>query len=186
MTSRVGRQQAVRFADAPQHSAPTGSSSTNQIITPPKKKQNESLKKHKALRNATFKPKKSVNKEMLIEKKESDEVVLIFSVFGSCQHIQETGEHVVVPVTDALQWLQDLQRVLRRDKDDYRPIQLKLGEFNAVGTKLLPLVMACRNDDEMVLTLMKILCILTKPMSDAAKKAGKLVIDSKSGKVPDG
>lgn len=67
-------------------------------------------------------------------------------------------------MTDCLAWLQDLQRALRRDNDGYRPIGLLLGQWKVVKTKLLPLVMSCRYDRGIVLTVLKILVILTKPL----------------------
>ena len=53
----------------------------------------------------------------------------------------------------------------------------------AVSQKLLPLVMSCRYDKAMVLTVCKILVILTKPLSEDAKRAGRLTVDVKSKKV---
>jgi timeless len=88
----------------------------------------------------------------------------------------------LVPVTDCLNWLQDLQRALRRDEDLYRPISLLLGKWNVVQQKLLPLVMTCRYDTPIVLTVVKILVILTKPLSDNTKRAGQIVIDTTSPK----
>ena len=97
--------------------------------------------------------------EMNIDKRIIDELLLICSVIGSSD---QDGEFV--PVTDCLAWLQDLQRALRRDNDGYRPIGLLLGQWNVVKTKLLPLVMSCRYDRGIVLTVLKILVILTKPL----------------------
>ena len=51
--------------------------------------------------------------------------------------------------------------------------------------KLLPLVLECRYDTPLVLTIVKILVILTKPISEQAKRAGRLVIDVASKKVPE-
>lgn len=76
-----------------------------------------------------------------------------------------------------------MQRVLKRDHEIYRPISLKLGSWKVLGQKLLPLVMHCRFDKTMVMTAAKILVILTKPMSENAKKAGRMSVDVKSGKV---
>jgi timeless len=96
---------------------------------------------------------------MNIDKRIIDELLLICSVIGSND---PKGEFV--PVTDCLAWLQDLQRALRRDNDGYRPIGLLLGQWKVVKTKLLPLVMSCRYDRGVVLTVLKILVILTKPL----------------------
>ncbi|KAL3792192.1 hypothetical protein HJC23_009656 [Cyclotella cryptica] len=116
--------------------------------------------------------------EMTVDKRIIDELLLVCSVIGSSD---PNGKFV--PVTDCLAWLQDLQRALRRDNDAYRPIALLLGQWNVVKTKLLPLVMSCRYDRGVVLTVLKILVILTKPLSDSAKRAGRQTIDVKSGKV---
>jgi timeless len=105
-------------------------------------------------------PHQSSIPEMNIDKRVVDELLLICSVIGS--NDATTGEFV--PVTDCLAWLQDLQRALRRDNDGYRPIGLLLGQWNVVKTKLLPLVMSCRYDRGVVLTVLKILVILTKPL----------------------
>ena len=86
---------------------------------------------------------------------------------------------------DCLNWLQDLQRALRRDEDAYRPISLLLGQWKVVQQKLLPLVLSCRYDTPLVLTIVKILVILTKPLSESAINAGKLVIDTKNKNVDD-
>ena len=83
-------------------------------------------------------------------------------------------------------WLQDLQRALRRDDDTFRPISLLLGQWNVVVQKLLPLVhSSCRFDTPMLLTIVKILVILTKPLSENTVRAGKMVIDVKSKKSTD-
>jgi timeless len=91
-------------------------------------------------------------------------------------------EERLVPVADCLLWLQDLQRVLRRDEDAYRPIALLLASWNIVPTKLLPLLKSAHYDSAMVMTLVKILVILTKPLTDSAKKAARMVIDVKAAK----
>ena len=52
-----------------------------------------------------------------------------------------------------------------------------------VSQKLLPLVVSCRYDAALVVTVLKILVILTKPMSETAKNAGRLVIDARVGKT---
>jgi len=117
---------------------------------------------------------------MSVEKGIVDELLLVCSVIGST----DIDTHEFIPVTDCLNWLQDLQRALRRDDDTYRPISLLLGNWKVVPQKLLPLVKASRYDNAMVLTVVKILVILTKPLSDTTKRAGRMVIDIKSKKVP--
>ena len=104
-------------------------------------------------------PPKSTIPEMNVDKRVIDELLLICSVIGS-----SNADGEFVPVTDCLAWLQDLQRALRRDNDGYRPIGLLLGQWKVVKTKLLPLVMSCPYDRGVVLTVLKILVILTKPL----------------------
>jgi timeless len=127
--------------------------------------------------------------DMIVDNRVLDELLLVCSVIGSTtiKTNPTTGAtyEQFVPVTDCFNWLQDLQRALRRDHETYRPISLKLGQWKVVSQKLLPLVMSCRYDKAMVLTVCKILVILTKPLSDSAKNAGRMSVDVKSGKVDD-
>jgi len=106
-----------------------------------------------------------------------NELLLICSVIGSTN---ENGEFI--PVSDCLNWLQDLQRALRRDDDATRTIALLLGSWQVVPKKLLPIVLASRFDAALVLTSVKLLVILTQPMSEAACKAARLVVDVKRAK----
>ena len=125
--------------------------------------------------------------EMVVDKRIVDELLLVCGVIGSTvTTVNEANGQMTekfVPVTDCLNWLQDLQRALRRDHETYRPISLLLGQSRIVSQKLLPLVMSCRYDKAMVLTVCKILVILTKPLSEDAKRAGRLTIDVKSKNV---
>jgi Timeless protein len=123
-----------------------------------------------------------LDRQMTVNKNVVDELLLVCGVIGTTTETTANGE-TLVPVTDCLNWLQDLQRALRRDEDLYRPISLLLGKWNVVPQKLLPLVLTCRYDTPMVLTIVKILVILTKPLHENTKRAGKLVIDTKSNKV---
>ena len=116
-----------------------------------------------------------------VEKKVVDELLLVCGVIGSTI---DPETQTFVPIEDCINWLQDLQRALRRDEDAYRPISLLLGQWKVVEQKLLPLVLSCRYDNALVITVLKILVILTKPISESAKKASYVVIDVKSGKFP--
>ena len=121
----------------------------------------------------------SLTKRMTVDKNIVDELLLVCGVLGTTD--DKTGQFV--PVEDCLNWLQDLQRALRRDDDLYRPVSLLLGQWNVVQQKLLPLVLTCRYDTAMVLTICKILVILTKPLAENTVKAGRMVIDTqKKGK----
>ena len=73
-------------------------------------------------------------------------VLLVCGVIGS-ERVRKDAERVdddddddayvpeFVPVTDCLNWLQDLQRALRRDDDTYRPVCLLLGRWGVVSPK---------------------------------------------------
>ena len=113
---------------------------------------------------------------MAVERNVVDELLLVCGVIGSSKG------NDVIPVTDSLNWLQDLQRALRRDEDLYRPISLLLGKWKIVEQKLLPLMMTCRYDTPIVLTVLKILVILTKPLSENTIRAGQMIIDTASPK----
>ncbi len=69
-----------------------------------------------------------------------------------------------------MEWLQDMQRALRRDDDATREIACKLGTWKVVETKLVPLLLECRDDLELVVTLTKIFVMLTMPLSPYVKK----------------
>jgi timeless len=118
----------------------------------------------------------SLDRRMTVEKGIVDELLLVCGVIGTSSN---EGDELV-PVTDCLNWLQDLQRALRRDEDLYRPISLLIGKWKVVEQKLLPLVVTCRYDTPIVLTVVKILVILTKPLSENTKRAGKMIIDTSS------
>jgi hypothetical protein len=112
------------------------------------------------------------NSSMKVSKEIVDELLLVCGVIGTTTERDDE----LVPVTDCLNWLQDLQRALRRDDDQYRPISLLLSQWHIVEQKLLPLVLTARYDTAMVLTVCKILVILTKPLSDQAVRAGRMAI----------
>ena len=69
----------------------------------------------------------------MVEKNIVDELLLVCGVIGTTTN--EGNE--LVPVTDCLNWLQDLQRALRRDDDLCRPISLLIGKWRVVQQKLL-------------------------------------------------
>jgi timeless len=116
---------------------------------------------------------------MNVNKNIVDELLLVCGVIGTSVEKDDDGHERLVPVTDCLNWLQDLQRAVRRDDDLYRPISLLLGKWKILQHKLLPLTVSCRYDTPMVLTVVKILVILTKPLSDNTNRAGRMVIDTR-------
>jgi timeless len=122
---------------------------------------------------------------MMVDKDIVDELLLVCGVIGT-ETTYPNGKQALVPVADCLNWLQDMQRALRRDEDLYRPISLLIGKWKVVEKKLLPLVIACRYDSAVVLTVVKILVILTKPLSENAKRACQLIIDTTSSSFKKG
>ena len=122
--------------------------------------------------------KTSLDRRMMVEKSVVDELLLVGGVIGTATN----AGNRIVPVTDCLNWLQDLQRALRRDEDLYRPISLLLGKWKFVEQKLLPLVLTCKYDTPIVLTVLKILVILTKPLAENTQRAGQMIIDTSSPK----
>ena len=111
-----------------------------------------------------------------VEKGVVEELLLVCGVIGTTT----TDGEELVPVTDCLNWLQDLQRALRRDDDAFRPISLLISKWRVVEQKLLPLILSCRYDNAMVLTIVKILVILTKPLNEVTKAHGRAAIKTKS------
>jgi hypothetical protein len=121
----------------------------------------------------------ALNYRMNVNKNVVEELLLVCGVIGTSVQKDDDGHERLVPVTDCLNWLQDLQRAVRRDDDLYRPISLLLGKWKILQHKLLPLTISCRYDTPMVLTVVKILVILTKPLSDNTNRAGRMVIDTR-------
>lgn len=117
-----------------------------------------------------------VNPSLTVDKSIVNELLLVCGVIGSTV---DPKTQKIVPVEDCINWLQDLQRALRRDEDAFRPISLLLGQWKVVEQKLLPLVLSCRYNTPLVLTIVKILVILTKPISENAQKAAGVFIDTK-------
>jgi len=176
--SNTGGNAIVTAADM----AAEGTSTTT--VTPQPNRSNNHAKKKTTIHASLA----GLDRRMAVDKNVVDELLLVCGVIGtetttsSSNSEHGGGEQKLVPVTDCLNWLQDLQRALRRDEDLYRPISLLLGSWNVVPKKLLPLVLTCRYDTPMVLTIVKILVILTKPLHENTLRAGRLVIDTKSNK----
>jgi timeless len=126
---------------------------------------------------------KALQDRMTVDKNVVNELLLVCGVIGTTEQQHEDNnasssqQRRLVPVTDCLEWLQDLQRAIRRDDDLYRPISIWMAHHNVVQHKLLPLTMHSRADTALVLTACKILVILTKPLSENAIRAGQRVLD---------
>ena len=117
-----------------------------------------------------------------------NELLLIFSVIGSTttssknslSKINDPIDTNIIPVSDCLNWLQDLQRALRRDDDTHRPISILLAHWRMVEHKLIPLAISCKYDTAIVMTITKILVILTKPMNGSSRRAARMVLNPKA------
>ena len=155
----------------------SSSSQKTSVITPQTTKSKKSKKQRAKIVAATI---TSLDHRMAVENNVVDELLLVCGVIGTTTNSGNGNE--LVPVTDCLNWLQDLQRALRRDEDSYRPISLLLGKWKIVEQKLLPLVVTCRYDTPIVLTVLKILVILTKPLAENSQRAGQMIIDTASSK----
>ena len=166
---------AARVSGNSNNDQPATTTSATTKNKKPRKKHNAVTplyKQHQSIKT-------SLDHRMTVEKNIVDELLLVCGVIGTTTN---EGDELV-PVTDCLNWLQDLQRALRRDEDLYRPISLLLGKWKVVEQKLIPLVLTCRYDTSIVLTVVKIMVILTKPLSDNTKRAGKMIIDTSSQKA---
>jgi len=112
------------------------------------------------------------------------ELFLVCSVLGS--KVEETDPSTgeiferFIPVEDAASWLQDLQRAIKRDDDQTRPISLLLSSWNVLPTTLIPLVLSQPDDESIVRTMAKVFVILTKPLTEVARKAARFNVDTKS------
>ena len=153
---------------APAKAASVSAAPSAQKVTPPR---------NPASASAAF---KNTNPSLTVEKSIVNELLLVCGVIGSTV---DPKTQQMIPVEDCINWLQDLQRALRRDEDAFRPISLLLGQWKIVEQKLLPLVLSCRYNTPLVLTIVKILVILTKPLSANAKNAAGLIIDTRRGKT---
>jgi timeless len=170
ITSATPNQQTKMTTTA---GVPTTATTTQQSSS---RRENNNRKKKKHIVTPTAKT--SLDHRMSVDKNIIDELLLVCGVIGTTTN----AGNDLVPVTDCLNWLQDLQRALRRDEDLYRPISLLIGKWKVVEQKLIPLVMTCRYDTPIVLTVVKILVILTKPLADNTKRAGQMIIDTMSNK----
>ena len=173
-TSVASGPQNNNEEGAPLQKIEDGAPSTKHNVTPPPKQQS----KRKQIDPLAHRD----HPDMEVKDNIINELYLIGGVIGSTATIED-GTEKFIPNMEALEWLQDLQRVLKRDHEIYRPILLKIGNLRIMAQKLFPLLIACRADRMMVMTICKILVILTKPMNESAKKAGRMSVDVKNKKI---
>eukprot|EP00752_Nemacystus_decipiens_P001460 g1436.t1 len=106
------------------------------------------------------------------------ELLLVCSALGSVETTEHggvdgerPGQQRFVRGEYCLQWLQDLQRALRRDDENTREICITLSSWRVVQHKLVPLILECRDDAVLVNTLLKIYVMLTMPLSKQSEEA---------------
>ncbi|CAM9634093.1 unnamed protein product [Ectocarpus sp. 13 AM-2016] len=123
-----------------------------------------------------------------LEKHMLKELLLVCSALGSSEaseHGGGDGEPAVqqqrfVRGENCLEWLQDLQRALRRDDENTREICITLSSWRVVQHKLVPLILECRDDAVLVNTLFKIYVMLTMPLSKQSEEALSKPINPKA------
>jgi timeless len=131
----------------------------------------------------TYVPSSSHNEKALV-----DELLLVCGMIGttsiepdvdtSSSSSNSKVHPTFVPLEDCSLWLQDLQRTLRRDDDQSRFVAKLIHQWRIVPTKLLPLIYDCRYDTKLVITVLKILVILTKPLHENTIRAGRMALDT--------
>ncbi|CAH0516231.1 unnamed protein product [Peronospora belbahrii] len=98
-----------------------------------------------------------------------NELLLVCSNLGMLQNDhKEEKPPVLIRSEDCELWIHDLQRVLRRDHMKYRLITKQLGKWKIVQKKLLPLLVTYQHDWSLVLSILKVLVMLTtKPPTNS-------------------
>ncbi|CAM9262579.1 unnamed protein product [Choristocarpus tenellus] len=100
-----------------------------------------------------------------LEKHMLKELLLVCSALGSMESEDDGAKERFVRGENCLEWLQDLQRALRRDDDQTRDILITLASWKVLQMKLIPLILECRDDADLVKTLLKLYVMLTMPMT---------------------
>lgn len=119
----------------------------------------------------------SLQSRLTVDKNIVDELLLVCGVIGTTT--EEGDATRIIPVTDCLQWIQDLQRCLRRDDDIYRPISILLKSWNILSSKLIPLALCSQYDTAMLTTLCKVFVILTKPLHTQTIHTARMILNPK-------
>jgi hypothetical protein len=93
-------------------------------------------------------------------------VQLFASLLSLVAGLSRTDEEgVCVPVESTYSSLLQLSTLLREDRAlRHRPVQTLLGRMDIVGHDLVPLLLVCREDDRLLLRLLKVLLFLTAPI----------------------
>lgn len=119
---------------------------------------------------------------MEIEEPLINELLLVGAALGSTETLTAEDGSLVerfIRGENCLEWLQDLQRALRRDDEATRAVSIRLGSWRVVETKLLPLLLECRDDMELVVTLAKIFVMLTMPLGPTARKWARFQVNAR-------
>ncbi|GLI61645.1 hypothetical protein VaNZ11_004068, partial [Volvox africanus] len=83
---------------------------------------------------------------------------------GRWMQDSQTGQKIYVKDQDCLGCLKDLQRFLRRDDPDIRPVFKRLGEWRIAAHDVVPLLVTYPHDKEITLQAVKVLTYLTLPV----------------------
>ncbi|GIL56078.1 hypothetical protein Vafri_11513, partial [Volvox africanus] len=83
---------------------------------------------------------------------------------GRWMQDSQTGQKVYVKDQDCLGCLKDLQRFLRRDDPDIRPVFKRLGEWRIAARDVVPLLVTYPHDKEITLQAVKVLTYLSMPV----------------------
>jgi timeless len=119
---------------------------------------------------------------MEIEEPLINELLLVGAALGSTEAFTAEDGSLVerfIRGENCLEWLQDLQRALRRDDEATRAVAIRLGNWRVVETKLLPLLLECRDDMELVVTLAKLFVMLTMPLGPTTRKWARFQVDAR-------
>lgn len=114
----------------------------------------------------------------VIDKRLLEELLLVVQNLG---FVDEDGSFL--RGADCQQWLNDLRNALARDDSDRRHVSNFIGTWNVLPKKLVPLMKASKDDKPLILTMLKIFFMLTKPISRTASKDACQLVDPKAGEI---
>ncbi|KAG2492461.1 hypothetical protein HYH03_009402 [Edaphochlamys debaryana] len=89
---------------------------------------------------------------------------------GKWMEDTNTGEKVYVRDKDCIGCLKDLQRFLRRDDPDLRPVFRRLGTWRVAQQDLVPLLCTYAHEPEVTLQAVKVLTYLTMPVDPSSAR----------------
>ncbi|CEG42156.1 DNA topoisomerase I-interacting protein [Plasmopara halstedii] len=104
-----------------------------------------------------------------------NELLLVCSNLGMLR-VQTEGEPpMLMRGENCTEWIHDLQRAIRRDHAKYKLVAKQLGKWKILQKKLLPLLVNHQHDLTLVLSILKVLVMLTmKPSRESTNIALQL------------